>query len=119
MISPVPVSENSNMLPHGTRSAAMPRRTIAPTCSTSARTVIAMPTRSNRDPRRPEPVLAGASTRSRTTVPPCTVATVLACCCRTVVATAVPSAPTVTSPDRLAMSSANEMNATTYTAMAE
>ena len=38
---PVPVSVNSNMLAHGTRSAAMPRSTMAATCSSQPRIVSA------------------------------------------------------------------------------
>ena len=41
-MSAVAVSVNSNMLAHGTRPAATPRKTTAPTCSTQASTVIAM-----------------------------------------------------------------------------
>ncbi|GGL67309.1 hypothetical protein GCM10009706_02220 [Curtobacterium citreum] len=71
-----------------------------------------MPTRSNFVPRSDRS--ADSVTFSSTTVPPWTVATV-----RSAAAVDAPAAAAVTSPERFAMSSANAMNAMTYTAIAE
>ena len=66
-----PVTENSNMLPHGARSADRPRVTTAPRCSRKASTVSATrdPARAGRRARavaRPRRRPSGAGARRRT-----------------------------------------------------
>ncbi len=99
------------MLPHGTRSAAMPRSTTAPMCRMTPRIIIAMPTRSNLVPRFVGSAGVPASTFSSTTVPPRTVATVSAGAAA--VGAAAVTSDAATLPARFAMSSANAMNAMT------
>ncbi len=109
MMIAVMVSENSNMLAHGTRPAATPRRTVPLTCSTQPMMVRTMATRTERDRRSDAP--AGASVRSRTAVVPRPAAAAI---CTAGVAEAI-----FASAARRARSSAKKMNASAYTAMAE
>ena len=106
------VSENSNILAHGTRPAATPRNTVPATCRIQPRTVSANATRSKRLMRRAG-TTGASSRRSRVAVlPPARVSTPTFAVVATAEADGV-------SEVRLARSSVKAIKANMYTAIAE